>query len=82
MLQKHGCKTLALNDYGDESPEGLLMRGIQGQFAEYERLKIAERTRRGKAAKVRRGRILRTKKAPYGFVTTTPAKRWWSTRPR
>jgi site-specific DNA recombinase len=66
-FQRHGCKTLALNDYGDESPEGLLMRGIQGQFAEYERLKIAERTRRGKAAKVRRGRILRTKKPPFGF---------------
>ena len=66
-LQKHGCKTLALNDYGDDSPEGLLMRGIQGQFAEYERLKITERTRRGKAAKVRGGKILRTKKTPFGF---------------
>src|ERR687886_2959364 len=34
---EHGCELKALNDYGDDSPEGILMRGIQDQFAEYER---------------------------------------------
>jgi site-specific DNA recombinase len=43
------------------------MRGIQGQFAEYERAKIVERTRRGKERKVRQGCILRGPKPPYGF---------------
>jgi site-specific DNA recombinase len=66
-LTKYGCKTKALNDYGDDSPEGALMRGIQTQFAEYERAKIAERTRRGKERKAREGRILRGRKPPYGF---------------
>ena len=66
-LQSHGCKTKALNDYGDDSPEGLLMRSIQSQFAEYERTKITERTRRGKAQKAREGKVLRTNKHPYGF---------------
>jgi site-specific DNA recombinase len=66
-LSKHGCRTKALNDYGDESPEGALMRGIQTQFAEYERAKIAERTRRGKERKAREGKILRGAKPPYGF---------------
>jgi site-specific DNA recombinase len=66
-LSKHGCKTKALNDYGDDSPEGALMRGIQTQFAEYERAKIAERTRRGKERKAREGKILRGAKPPYGF---------------
>src|SRR3712207_2251370 len=27
-LSKHGCKTKALSDYGDDSAEGALMRGI------------------------------------------------------
>jgi site-specific DNA recombinase len=66
-LSKHGCRTKALNDYGDDSPEGSLMRGIQTQFAEYERAKIAERTRRGKERKAREGKILRGPKPPYGF---------------
>ena len=52
-LSKHGCKTKALNDYGDDSAEGALMWGIQTQFAEYERAEIAERTRRGKERKAR-----------------------------
>src|ERR671916_322292 len=66
-LSKHACKTKALNDYGDDSAEGALMRGIQTQFAEYERAKIAERTRRGKERKAREGKILRGPKPPYGF---------------
>lgn len=66
-LARHGCKTKALNDYGDDSPEGVLMRGIQTQFGEYERLKIVERTRRGKNRKVSEGNVLRVKKPPYGF---------------
>jgi site-specific DNA recombinase len=66
-LSRHGCKTKALNDYGDDSPEGALMRGIQTRFAEYERAKISERTRRGKERKAREGKILRGPKPPYGF---------------
>lgn len=61
------CELRALNDYAGDGPEASLMRGIQSQFAEYERAKIAERTRRGKERKVREGRILRGPKAPYGF---------------
>ncbi len=43
------------------------MRGTQTQFAEYERAKITERTRRGKERKAREGKILRGAKPPYGF---------------
>ncbi len=66
-LARHGCELRALNDYAGDGPEASLMRGIQGQFAEYERAKIVERTRRGKERKVREGRIMRGPKAPYGF---------------
>ena len=66
-LARHGCELRALNDYAGDSPEADLMRGIQGQFAEYERAKIVERTRRGKERKAREGRIMRGPKPPYGF---------------
>ena len=46
------------------------MRGIQTQFAEYERAKITERTRRGKVAKAHKGQIFRSSKPPFGFRYT------------
>ena len=47
-FEGHGTKIRALNDRGDESPEGELTDGILDQLAKYERAKIAERSRRGK----------------------------------
>jgi len=64
---ERGCSLRALNDYGDDSPEGTLMRGIQDQFAEYERAKIAERTRRGRIRKAREGKLLPSPQPPFGF---------------
>ena len=64
---EHGCKLKALNDYGDDSPEGALMRGIQDQFAEYERAKTAERTRRGKLRRAREGKVIAGYLPNYGF---------------
>jgi site-specific DNA recombinase len=46
-FEEHETKIRALNDRGDESPEGELTDGILDQLAKYERAKIAERTRRG-----------------------------------
>jgi site-specific DNA recombinase len=66
-LARYGYELKALNDYAGAGPEAALMRGIQGQFAEDERAKIVERTRRGQERKVRQGRILRGPKRPYGF---------------
>src|SRR5688500_8202860 len=66
-FEEHGTKIRALNDRGDESPEGELTDGILDQLAKYERAKIAERTRRGKLQKVRQGKVIATMKPPYGF---------------
>ncbi|PLS85969.1 MAG: hypothetical protein CYG60_09715, partial [Actinobacteria bacterium] len=66
-FEEHGCKLKALNDHGDESPEGELTDGILDQLAKYERAKIAERTRRGKLRKAREGKVVATMKPPYGF---------------
>ena len=48
---QHGCKLRALNDRGDDIPEGQLTDGILDQIACFERLKIAEGSRRGKLRK-------------------------------
>jgi site-specific DNA recombinase len=50
-FEEHGTRIRALNDRGDESPEGELTDGILDQLAKYEKAKIAERTRRGKLRK-------------------------------
>ncbi len=57
----------ALNDRGDETPEGELTNGILDQLAKYERAKTAERTRRGKLQKARSGNIVNAKRTRYGF---------------
>jgi site-specific DNA recombinase len=62
-----GTKIRALNDRGDDSPEGQFMDGVLDQLAKLERAKIAERTRRGLLQKVRQGKVVRGKKAPFGF---------------
>jgi site-specific DNA recombinase len=65
-FEERGTKMRALNDHGDESPEGELTDGILDQLAKYERAKIAERTRRGMLRKAREGRVCSTR-AAYGF---------------
>src|SRR5829696_2807157 len=66
-FKEHGTKIRALNDRGDESPEGELTDGILDQLAKYERAKMTERTRRGKLKKAREGKVIATMKPPYGF---------------
>ena len=62
-FEEHGCKIRALNDRGDDSPEGELTDGILDQLAKYERAKLGERTRRGKLRKAREGKLLRNARA-------------------
>lgn len=64
---RHGTRLIALNAQTEDTPEGDLHGGILDQFAAYERAKIAERTRRGKMRKAREGKVVATRKPPYGF---------------
>ena len=66
-FEEHGTKIRALNDRGDESPEGELTDGILDQLAKYERAKITERTRRGKLRKAREGKLVAGPRPNYGF---------------
>ena len=63
-----GCGLKSLNDRGDESPEGQLTDGIMDQIARFERLKTAERTRRGKMQRAREGKVIPTRNVTYGFA--------------
>jgi site-specific DNA recombinase len=72
-FEEHGTKIRALNDRGDDSPEGELTDGILDQLAKFERAKTAERTRRGRLKKAREGRSWR------GLCPTTASS---STLPR
>jgi site-specific DNA recombinase len=68
-FEEQGTKLCALNDHGDDSPEGELTDGILDQLAKYERAKTAERTRRGKLRKAREGKIVAARPRPtYGFA--------------
>jgi site-specific DNA recombinase len=66
-FEEHGTKLAALNDRGDESPEGELTDGILDQLAKYERAKIVERSRRGKLRKAREGKVVAGHTPNYGF---------------
>src|SRR5918995_1841489 len=66
-FEEHCCNIRALNDRGDDSPEGELTDGILDQLAKFERAKTAERTRRGKLRKAREGNIVNSKRTRYGF---------------
>ncbi|HEV2743324.1 MAG TPA: recombinase family protein, partial [Rubrobacter sp.] len=66
-FEEHGTKIRALNDHGDESPEGELMDGILDQLAKFERAKITQRTRRGKLRRAREGKVVPTRTPDYGF---------------
>ena len=64
---EHGAALRALNDRGDDTPEGELTDGILDQLAKYERAKVAERTRRGLLRKAREGKVVRGPKPNFGF---------------
>src|ERR671933_450583 len=66
-FEEHGAKIRALNDRGDDTPEGELTDGILDQLGKFERAKISERTRRGKLRRAREGKIVPTRSPDYGF---------------
>jgi len=67
-LNKHGVELIFINDdLQNQTPEGNMLLQMQGVFAEYERAKIMERTRRGRRFAARQGRVSVLAHAPYGY---------------
>ena len=67
-MSKHGCEVIFLNQAGlPDSPETKMLIQMQGMFAEYERAKILERTRRGRRHSASKGNVSVFGRAPYGY---------------
>lgn len=67
-FRRHGVEMVFLNDQRrDDSPESEMLLQMQGMFAEYERAKILERSRRGRRFAARQGKISVLGHAPYGY---------------
>jgi site-specific DNA recombinase len=65
--ERRGCKWVALDDWGDDSHEGQLLKFIKGWMAKGERSKTAERMQRGKRQRAREGKIVPAGKSPLGY---------------
>jgi site-specific DNA recombinase len=65
-LEQHGCHVEFLDRPMSEDPHDQLLLQIRGAVAEYERILITERMRRGQLAKIRAGVLLPWTRAPYG----------------
>ena len=66
-FRRSGVEVVFLNRPIGRSPEEDLLLQVQGMMAEYERAKIAERSRRGKRHAARGGSVNVLSGAPYGY---------------
>ena len=78
---EHSCKLKALNDRGDDSPEGELAHGMLDLLAKFQRAQIVRNSRRGKMRKAREGKLVATGASRLtGSATTSLATDTWWTR--
>jgi site-specific DNA recombinase len=66
-LERCGVTVVYLNHALGKTPEEELHLQMQGAFAEYERAKILDRSRRGKRHAARRGAVSAMGSAPFGY---------------
>jgi len=66
-FESHGVQVEFLDRPMTQDPHDQLLLQIRGAVAEYERVLIAERMRRGRQAKLRAGVLLPWTRAPYGY---------------
>jgi len=65
-LERFGVRVVFLEQPPCDDPHARLLTQVQGAIAEYERMKIAERYRRGKLFRARQGEVIFWK-VPYGY---------------
>lgn len=66
-LAQEGCTIVFLDRPISQDPQDQLLLQIRGAGAEYERALLADRTRRGRLAKLRAGQLLPWIHSPYGY---------------
>ena len=62
-----GTQVVFLNRPIGDTPEDSLLLQLQGMFAEYERAKVLERSRRGKRHRAQTGAVSVLSRAPFGY---------------
>ncbi|WP_249688939.1 recombinase family protein [Microvirga sp. 3-52] len=62
-----GTQVIFLNHPIGTTPEDSLLLQLQGMFAEYERAKVLERSRRGKRHRAQTGAVSVLSRAPFGY---------------
>ena len=62
-----GTQAVFLNRPIGDTPEDSLLLQLQGMFAEYERTKVLERSRRGKRHRAQMGAVSVLSRAPFGY---------------
>jgi site-specific DNA recombinase len=75
-LERSGTRLVALDDWGDNTHEGELLKYLKGWVSKGERLKTAERTRRGLLRKAREGKVIKGPKANFGFRFNETETAW------
>jgi site-specific DNA recombinase len=66
-----GTEVIFLNRPIEDTPEDNLLLQLQGMFAEYERAKVLERSRRGKRHRAQAGAVSVLSRAPFGYRYVT-----------
>jgi site-specific DNA recombinase len=62
-----GTQVVFLNHPIGTTPEDSLLPQLQGMFAEYERAKVLERSRRGRRHRAQAGAVIVLSRAPFGY---------------
>jgi site-specific DNA recombinase len=73
-IEAAGATLALVTEDFEKSATGTFLRNAKAFVAELEREKIAERTQRGRRARVASGKPLAGQKAPYGYVWATADK--------
>src|SRR5215212_4551814 len=66
-FSRAGAQVVFLNRPIGDTPEDSLLLQLQGMFAEYERAKVLERSRRGKRHRAQTGAVSVLSRAPFGY---------------
>jgi site-specific DNA recombinase len=66
-FSRAGTQAVFLNRPIGDTPEDSLLLQLQGMFAEYERAKVLERSRRGKRHRAQMGAVSVLSRAPFGY---------------
>src|SRR3954452_1917747 len=74
-FERAGCEVQFLDRPMSQDPHDQLLLQIRGAVAEYERVLIAERMRRGRQLKLRSGTLLPWTTPPYGYQSAPDCPR-------